>query len=700
MKKSSAGGSPMRIKNYFIPLAVLAVVFMAYSFQDSSDHKVLFEKAKFTMESKGDLKTAIKLFNELIEKYPDERVNAAKAQLYIGICLEKLGFKEAEKAFQKVIDNYPDQTEAVKAAREKLSILQRARAVLDKDDSGFNIRLINSSPDVDPFSVSPDGRFISYSDWNGGLLGVYEVATGKKRYLDEKGSQVVLASCWSPDGKWIAYNPMDMKDMFWDLRIIGAEGTEPRVLYRDKNYFIYPLGWSPDGQFVLVCLNRAEGQKMLDSNIALVSVEDGSVDIVKTFNFPDPDGINKAVFSPDGRYIAFEYCTEEGSKSRDISVISKDGKKEISLIKNPADDSLLSWTPDGNNFLFVSDCKGTQDLWMTRVEEGEPKGEPLRIKTNIGDIYSLGFTSNGSFLYKVSVATSDIYWAELDAEEGLLTNARKVIKRSLGANFSPEWSTDGKSMAYVSAKVSEGLPGEKSLRILSLETGEEREVARPAKGEFGTSYALRWSPDGRSLLTLGGGNAHITDVSTGKSTTVKLDKSGEKLFHPAWSKDGKTIYYLDTSWKKNLTRIMAHDIETGNFREIASDINNPLWLDISPDRNTLAYAVPDTDTKSMVIRTVSVSGGEKHDVAKVQVRGHANALCWAPDGQSIYCEFSTGLWNFPVNGGKPKKIYKGKDLSFSELRVHPDGKRFAFSIRKGSFELWTMDNFLPEKKKD
>ena len=108
----------MSLKKIFILIVFIAAIFMAFGFQNSSEHKVLFEKAKFTMETKGDLSGAIKLLNEIVKKYPDETEYAAKSQLYIGLCYEKLGLKEAQKAFQKVVDNYPDQTVAVNVAKE------------------------------------------------------------------------------------------------------------------------------------------------------------------------------------------------------------------------------------------------------------------------------------------------------------------------------------------------------------------------------------------------------------------------------------------------------------------------------------------------------------------------------------------------------------------------------------------------------
>src|SRR4030043_1849838 len=123
MKNPPEGGSDMRherftmkLTKFFIPMAVAiglaaAVVCAASALQNSSQHKVLFEKAKFTMETKGDLKGAIELFEEIIKKYPDERDYAAKSLYLMGICYEKLGEKQAQQAqaaFQRIVEDYPD----------------------------------------------------------------------------------------------------------------------------------------------------------------------------------------------------------------------------------------------------------------------------------------------------------------------------------------------------------------------------------------------------------------------------------------------------------------------------------------------------------------------------------------------------------------------------------------------------------------
>ena len=88
----------MNHKKTLLIVAFIGVLLTASGFQTSPEYKILFEKAKFTMETKGDLNGAINLFNDIIKKYPKEREYAAKSQLYIGLCYEKLGVERGTKS--------------------------------------------------------------------------------------------------------------------------------------------------------------------------------------------------------------------------------------------------------------------------------------------------------------------------------------------------------------------------------------------------------------------------------------------------------------------------------------------------------------------------------------------------------------------------------------------------------------------------
>ena len=69
----------------------------------------LFQKGLVQERAKGDLEEAIRLYQQIVEDFADDRALAAKALLHIGLCYEKLGRAEAQKAYQRVIEEYPEQ---------------------------------------------------------------------------------------------------------------------------------------------------------------------------------------------------------------------------------------------------------------------------------------------------------------------------------------------------------------------------------------------------------------------------------------------------------------------------------------------------------------------------------------------------------------------------------------------------------------
>jgi tetratricopeptide (TPR) repeat protein len=103
--------------------AIVAVVLVLTGFvaarQDVSD---VFYKAVHLQDVKGDLEAAIPLFEQVVTESKDPSL-AAKAQLRIGMCNEKLGLTRAQQAYQRVIDRYPQQSQEVGLARERLAVL-------------------------------------------------------------------------------------------------------------------------------------------------------------------------------------------------------------------------------------------------------------------------------------------------------------------------------------------------------------------------------------------------------------------------------------------------------------------------------------------------------------------------------------------------------------------------------------------------
>ena len=481
----------MNHKKTLLIVAFIGVLLTASGFQTSPEYKILFEKAKFTMETKGDLNGAITLFNDIIKKYPKEREYAAKSQLYIGLCYEKLGVKEAQKAYQKVVSSYPEQTESVKLANEKLSLLMKAEASAGKEDKELSIRRVKELSGMGILgSVSPDGRYLLYAEDGSLDLTIYEIGTENKRLLIKGDIESdAYDSRWSPDGKLVAYTWYHDNGQI-DLRIIGLDGTEPRVLYSDARVSWLDLeGWSPDGKSILTTIYL--GHKT--SQLVKVSVLDGSVSVLKDFADRAP---GPARFSPDGRYIAFTMQQSDESVGKDIFVLALDGEREIPLVQDPADDVVLDWTPDGRGILFRSDRTGSVSAWWIQVVEGKSRGTPELIKPDMGDTFtSMGFTRNGSYYFGTQKEMKDVYIAELDLVTGrLLSPPSLATKLFAGSNYCPNWSADGKQLLYLSHR-GPGTWGARTICVRSTESGKVHELF----SKLNKLAWVRWSTDSKYL---------------------------------------------------------------------------------------------------------------------------------------------------------------------------------------------------------
>ena len=723
----------MRLKKSLIPIvsviALSASICLVFGLQNSSEHKVLFEKAKFTMETKGDLKGAIKLFEEIIKKYPGERDYAAKSQLYVGLCYEKLGQEQAnqaQQAFQKVVENYPDQTDAVKVAKDKLFVLQRAQTIVEKGGREFTIRKVWTGPEADSRGeISPDGRFLAYTDWTTGDLAILDIMTGEKRRLTDKGSWIksneyALLLTWSPDSKQIAYNWWDEPN-YVDMRVVALDGSKPRTIHKVKNpdsIVALVNGWSPDGKYILT--QFWENRKTI--KIGLVSVADGSERIIKEVDLYRV-GWNKGFnmgFSPDGRYIAYSY-PEEDSPSSDIFLLSVDGKEELPLMEHPANDVYLGWVPDGKSILFASDRRGSMDAYTMLIENGKPKGNPELVKTDIGEILPLGFSKAGFFYYVSSESPENVYLATIDPEtEKILELPKTPIKHLGKSTHAPAFSPDGMNLAFVSVRGLQPNP-RNILCVRSLETGKDRELVT----EFAEIRRLTWAPDNRLILALATDTSDrsgrdlicLIDTKTGEVTPIakcNLPRRQQSFQTPEWSLDGKSIYYVFSDDKKRTRQVLLRNLETGIEKEL---FRAPTWeerivLALSPDGKWLAMISNPREKAKTVIIMPAVGGGSRELYKFEYDQNWIGPVAWTADGKHILfvkggasekadeTATITELWRVSVESGEAQNLGLTAARIW-QLSAHPDGRQIAFDSFGSSMqmsELWVMENFLPKEK--
>jgi Tol biopolymer transport system component len=554
-------------------------------------------------------------------------------------------------------------------------------------------------------------------DWETGDQAVRDFATGENRRLTNKGtwlesSEFALFSTMSPDGQQVAYAWFN-KDNFYDLRIVGLHGSEPRVLYSNKELpYLQPAAWSPDGKHILANFFR----KDRTNQIVMVSVADGSVRVLKTLDWRYPQ---KMSFSPDGRYIVYDFPPKEDAPERDIFLLATDGSRQIPLVEHPANDLVPVWAPDGKSIVFSSDRTGTMGAWVIQVAAGKPGGSPELVKQDIGRrALPLGFTQKGSFYYGLETGMHDVYLATLDLATGrLLAPPRRASQRFVGSNTSPDWSPDGKYLAYVSqrGRAPFGL-GSNIIAIRSVETGEERELSPKITPQrhYGV---LRWSPDGRSLLALGRDEKgrqglYQVDAQTGSVTPLVQIEPGEYLLHAVWALDRRAIFYIRSDFSTKSSLILVHDLETGREKELYRAVvpaSIGRGLAVSPDGRQLAFITGDQATRSTALKVMPAAGGETRELLRAQepeaIAWNAG-LAWTPDGREVLFgrERSTSLedqtvelWRISAEGGEPQKLELAME-QLRGLRFHPDGRRIVFTAGQFKAEVWVLENFLPKPK--
>jgi len=96
---------------------------------EGSGAEDLFYQGWYAETSEGDLEKAIGFYRKAVEREREEQEVAARAQLQIGACLEKLGrADEAAAAYRTVLDKFGGQRETAEKAAGRLREIEKSEA--------------------------------------------------------------------------------------------------------------------------------------------------------------------------------------------------------------------------------------------------------------------------------------------------------------------------------------------------------------------------------------------------------------------------------------------------------------------------------------------------------------------------------------------------------------------------------------------
>jgi Tol biopolymer transport system component len=250
-------------------------------------------------------------------------------------------------------------------------------------------------------------------------------------------------------------------------------------------------------------------------------------------------------------------------------------------------------------------------------------------------------------------------------------NSTKLLAVDEYTRFVPQWSPDGKRLAYTRFRAI-GPQEQRSYPIVLLPAdGGEEQLLTSNEGPW-RDYMEDWSPDGQSVI--GSTNRH----------------SGEK-------------------WEVVLFPISAAPHAETQMRVMVSEPDSDLWAPrFSPDGRWISYlSQKPTEQGVSLLYVISSSGGVP--IRITNDGSWADKPRWAPDGKTIYFISNRGsmflnVWGIrfdPAQGkaiGEPFKITNlespgemiGTRISYLEMTL--DQSRLCLPITQVSGSIWILND--------
>jgi TolB protein len=261
---------------------------------------------------------------------------------------------------------------------------------------------------------------------------------------------------------------------------------------------------------------------------------------------------------------------------------------------------------------------------------------------------------------------------------------RRVNNPGRGFDSSPDWSPDGKWIAF-SSRLGQQL----DIFVVPAEGGERQLLVGSPRHDDQPD----WSPDGKQIAfssyRTGDWNIFVVDVETGDLRLVTQDTSNDAS--PNWTPDGTEILFM--SERTGAQELWKINLLNGGLTQLTRGGSNNFPA-VSPDGSRMAW----TNVKRGLIIMDLVTGEQ---IVAATPREANYAPAWSPDGR--YLAVTGRDWGsvdiyIVTSGGErglllTKNAAPGPDVMFDALPSwSPDGGRLALiSNKDGPQALYVID---------
>jgi dipeptidyl aminopeptidase/acylaminoacyl peptidase len=356
---------------------------------------------------------------------------------------------------------------------------------------------------------------------------------------------------------------------------------------------------SPSGRLVAYVVSTPSLAKNVhEASLYVVPVEGGGsrrlAEEAEIFTPRVP--VPKLRFSPDGAQVSF--LGQAGGKPQ-VFAVSAAGGEARALTSLPEGVTAYEWAPDGkalacltrdpapaeeqrrrkeNSFVMRAGAPDpVSRLWIQPLDGSAPR--PLTPSDRSVDSFSWSPDAS-EIVYSASPVSGFAaqYQTRLYAVKAAGGEPRSVVDRP-GMNTQPQWSPDGRLVAFVTTNGSSELMASRGLAV-----ADARGDTSPRSFRIGDAWVsdITWAADSRSVyvLTNDGTFAQGRDMFDQPLVRVAVDSGrAERVlagvnFSPSLSRDGSRLAYRSAS-SRTMGDVYARDMKSGKAEKL-TDVNPEL----------------------------------------------------------------------------------------------------------------------------